>query len=304
MKIVLTGSLGNITLPLTQLLVPAGHTVTVISRSGERAPAIEALGAVAAIGKMQDVDFLVRTFTEADIVYLMESWEGAGSLFDANVDFPAEMRRIGRNYREAVLRAGVTRVVHLSSIGAHTDQNVGSLSVHHDVENILRGLPPTVGIKFVRPVGFYTNLYRSLSTIVAQNAIVQAYGGDRREPWVAPRDIAATIAELMEQPFGGRSVHYVASEELSPNEIAATIGKAIGRPDLRWVALPPSTMRERMRETGMNDWVADGFIAMQAAQADGSLFEDYYRHRPTLGTTKLADFAREFATVYHQQTQK
>ena len=304
MKIVLTGSLGNITLPLTKLLVAARHTVTVISRSQERVSRIEALGAAAAIGEMQDVDFLVRTFTGADIVYLMESWEGAGSLFDGNVNFPLEMRRIGTNYREAVLRVGITRVVHLSSIGAHTDRNVGSLSVHHEVENILRELPASVGIKFVRPVGFYTNLYRSLGTIIGQNAIVQAYGGDRKEPWVAPRDIAATIAELMEQPFGGRSVHYVASEELSPDEVAATIGRAIGRPDLRWVVMPPATLREQMRKTGMNDWVADGFIAMQAAQADGSLFEDYHRHHPTLGPTKLADFAREFATVYHQQIQK
>ena len=304
MKIVLTGSLGNINRPLIPLLVDAGHSVTVITRSPDRVPAIEALGAAAAVGRMQDVDFLTRTFTGADLVYLMEAWEGVGSLFDPAVDFPAGMREIGRSYREAVVRSGVTRLVHLSSVGAHTDRNVGSLSVHHDVENILRELPAPVHIKFVRPVGFFSNLYRSLGTIQGQGAIVQSYGGDRKEPWVAPGDIAASIARLMAEPFDGRSVHYVASEELSPNEVAATVGEAIGRPDLAWIALPPEILRERMRELGMNDWVADGFIAMQAAQADGSLFEDYRRHRPTLGPTKLTDFAREFAAAYHQQREQ
>ncbi len=52
MKIVLTGSLGNIGRPLTQALTEQGHTITVISSSDSRQKDIEALGAKAAIGKM------------------------------------------------------------------------------------------------------------------------------------------------------------------------------------------------------------------------------------------------------------
>jgi uncharacterized protein YbjT (DUF2867 family) len=79
MNIVLTGSLGNISKPLTQLLVQKGHSITVISSKAARQNDIEALGARAAIGTMQDVDFLTTTFKGADIVYLMEAWEGIGS---------------------------------------------------------------------------------------------------------------------------------------------------------------------------------------------------------------------------------
>ena len=42
-------------------------------------------------------------------------------------------------------------------------------------------------------------------------------------------------------------------------------------------------------------------MAMQAAQESGSLYEDFYRHRPVFGKTKFRDFAKEFAKVYHQQ---
>ncbi len=45
MKIILTGSLGNISKPLTKYLVGKGNTVTVISSKAERQKEIEALGA-------------------------------------------------------------------------------------------------------------------------------------------------------------------------------------------------------------------------------------------------------------------
>ena len=113
MNIILTGSLGNIGKPLTIELVKNGHSVTVISSKAEKQKDIEALGAKAAIGKMQDTDFLAATFKGADIVYLMETWEGIGSLMDKNIDFKAGMRQIGHNYKQAVEKSGVKLIFNL-----------------------------------------------------------------------------------------------------------------------------------------------------------------------------------------------
>lgn len=300
MNIVITGSLGNIGKPLTQELVQKGHTVTVISRREERKKEIEAIGAKAAIGTMQDADFLATTFKGADVVYLMESWEGMGSIFDKDADFVAAFRNIGNNYKQAVEQSGVKRIVHLSSIGAHTNKGTGSLFLHNTVENILQQLPGDVAIKFMRPVSFYTNIFRYMDTIREQGAIIQSYGGDQKEPWVSPLDIAAAIATEMETPFNGRTIHYLASEEVSPNEVAKAIGGAIGKPDLKWLVIPGEQMLDHMLEAGMNEWIAKGFVEMQAAQGSGSLYDDYYRHKPVMGKVKLADFAKEFALVYHQ----
>ena len=62
MNIVLTGSLGHISKPLTKILVQNGHSVTVISSKAERQKDIEALGAKVAVGTMEDVEFLTKTF--------------------------------------------------------------------------------------------------------------------------------------------------------------------------------------------------------------------------------------------------
>lgn len=301
MNIVITGSLGNIGKPLTKLLIAGGHRVTVISSKPERISAIEELGAIAAIGSIQDVEFLTKTFTGADAVYLMEAWEGIGSLFDNSIDFPAEFKKIADNYVKAVQRSGVTKIIHLSSIGAHSDQGTGSLLVHHHVEKVLGTLPGNVSIKFMRPVGFFSNVYRWLPMIQSQGAIIESYGGNHKEPWVSPYDIAQTIAEEMEKPFIGRTVHYVASDEVSPTEIAEALGKAIGNQDLKWQVISSQELLNQMLSAGINEWIANGMVAMQQAQGDGSLYEDFYLNKPVLGKVKLADFAEEFAEVYHNK---
>ncbi|HTJ49661.1 MAG TPA: NAD(P)H-binding protein, partial [Cyclobacteriaceae bacterium] len=85
MKIIVTGSLGHISKPLTKELVQKGHKVTVVSSKAERKNDIEALGATAAIGTMEDVNFLSATFEGADVVYIMEAL-GFHSFFDQNLD--------------------------------------------------------------------------------------------------------------------------------------------------------------------------------------------------------------------------
>jgi uncharacterized protein YbjT (DUF2867 family) len=281
MNIVITGSIGHIGRPLTQELVRKGHTVTVISSKAERSPEIEQLGAKTATGTFQDVVFLTQAFKGADIVYLMEAWEGIGSIFDKEFDFVEAFNRIGINYKTVVKQSGVRKIMHLSSIGAHTDKGTGSLYLHNSVENILKQLPDEVAIKFIRPPSFFTNTFRLLPTIKAKGAMFNTYGGDEKEPWVSPLDIASFIAEEMEKPFSGKTPYYMASEELSPNDVASIIGEAIGKPDLKWIVVPEEQMLHQMLETGMNEFIANGFIAMQAAQRSGSLYEDFNLHRPT-----------------------
>lgn len=301
MNIVLTGSIGNIGKPLVKELMQKGHSVTVISSNSDRKPTIEALGAKAAIGSMFDLDFLSQVFKGADVVYLMETMEAAGDMFDKSIDFISKISQIGNNYKAAVERAGVKKVVHLSSVGAHTDQGTGILIFHYNVENILRQLPNDIAIKFIRPVGIYFNMFSFINTIKNKGTIISNYGGDKKEPMVSPLDIADVIAEEMELPFLGRTVRYVASDEVSPNEIARTLGVAIGKPDLKWTIISDEALLDNWLKIGFNEQVAKGFVTLQASQGNGTIYDDYYQNKPILGKVKLSDFAVEFAEAYHQE---
>jgi uncharacterized protein YbjT (DUF2867 family) len=302
MKIIVTGSLGHISNPLTQELVQKGHSVTVISSKAERQKEIEALGAKAAIGTMQDADFLSAAFKGADAVYVMETM-GSGGYSDQNLDINAAISKVCNNYKQAIQQSGVKRVVHLSSIGAHTDQGNGILAFHYYAEKIIDQLPSDVGITYMRPVGFYGNLLAFIPVIKTQGMIVSNYGGDVIKPWVSPIDIAAAVAEEITTPFVGRKVRYVASEEISCNAIAGILGAAIGKPDLKWVVISDEQMLNGMLAAGMNPRIAAGLVEMNAsAGRNGDKFyEDYYRYHPVLGNVKIKDFAGEFAMIYHQK---
>jgi uncharacterized protein YbjT (DUF2867 family) len=295
MKIVLTGSLGRISKPLAAILVAQGHIVTVISSKHDKARAIVELGAIPAIGSLEDPAFLASTFKGADTVYLMEP---PGNFLDPNFDVHEHVAALARNFVLAVQSSGVGRVVHLSSIGAHTDQNNGMLKFHHNVENTLGQLAPGVAISFMRPVGFYYNLLSFIPMIRSQGAIITNYGGDAREPWVSPLDIATTIASTITQPFEGRKIQYIASDELSPNEVSSILGAAIGKPDLKWLAIPDEQVLDGMLAAGMNLSTARGLVEMNAGRRGGRLYEDYFRHRPVLGKVKMTEFASEFAAAY------
>jgi uncharacterized protein YbjT (DUF2867 family) len=297
MKIIVTGSLGHIGKPLTTTLVEQGHVVTVISSDLERQKDIEALGATAAIGSVEDTGFLEAAFRGADAVYTMIP---PHDFFDQNHELMARYRRIGNNFLQAIRQSGVKRVVHLSSVGAHLDQGTGIVLGHHAVEGILNSLAD-VAITFMRPTAFYTNLYNFSAGIKATGMITSNYGAEDKVPWVSPIDIAAAIAEELVTPLVGSKVRYVASEELTCNEVAGILGAAIGKPDLKWVLISNEQLQTGMESFGMNPQIASGLVEMQAGMHSGLFFEDYYRNRPAvLGKVKLADFAKEFAAAYNK----
>lgn len=321
MKIILTGSLGNISKPLTEKLVKKGHLVTVISSKADRTKEIEDLGAIAAIGSIRDVKFLTNTFTGADIVYLMEPTEPE-RLFDKSYNVYTSITELVTVYKEAVEQSGVKKVVHLSSIGAHTDQGVGLLKFHYIAERILKSLSDEVAIKFMRPVGFYGNLLMTIDSIKAtskgflgallalqhygigglfsgkRGVIMSNYGGNVVNLLVSPFDIASVIAEEMEKPFKGRSFRYIASEERTCNEVAKVMGAAIGKPWLKWGAISDKMLRNTLLKAGMNETFANGLVEMGASGRSGMLYEDYYRNHPVLGKTKLETYAPVFAEAY------
>ncbi|MCB0688237.1 MAG: NmrA family NAD(P)-binding protein [Saprospiraceae bacterium] len=298
MKIVLNGSLGNISKLLAKMLVENGHTVTVISSRQMRQPEIEEIGAVASIGTMENIDFLTRTYAESDIVYIMETLP-PNAFHRADLDFIAANTTLGKNHKEALVNAGIKQVIHLSSVGAHTNQGIGILEFHYNIERILRELPEDVSIKFMRPVGFYNNMFGFINSIKKQGSIVSNYGGDKKEPWVSPLDIATTIAKEIQSPFRGRTIHYIVSDEVSPNEVASTLGKAIGKPDLKWQVIPSNQFLNGLINSGMNARTAQGFTEMNESRVNGILYEDYNQNRPKLGKIKIESFAEDFAKFYH-----
>ncbi|MBC8041943.1 MAG: NAD(P)H-binding protein [Rhizobacter sp.] len=292
MKIIVTGSLGHISKPLTKELVQKGHQVTVISSNREKQKDIAALDATAAIGSLEDVDFLKRAFSGADAVYCM---------IPPNFGEPNQVayyRRIGSNYARAIGQSGIKRVVHLSSYGAHLEKGTGFILGSHHVEGILNELSD-IAITHLRPAYFYYNLYNFADMIKGAGFIGANYGGDDKMVMVHPNDIAAAASEELETPATGKQVRYVASDEHTCNEVASILGAAIGKPDLKWVTFTNEQMQEGMEKRGMPASLVANFVEMGTSTHSGAMREHYELHKPVaMGKVKTEDFAKEFAAAF------
>jgi len=294
MKYVITGSLGNISKPITQKLVAAGHQVTVISSKADKTAEIEAIGAKAAIGSVEDIAFLTKTFVGADAIYTMvpPKWDAA--------DWKGYIAHIGQNYAEAIKSSGVKKVVNLSSIGAHMPDGCGPVSGIFYVEKVLNELVG-VDVKHLRPGFFYGNFYGNISMIKHAGIIGGNYGVNSTLVLSSTNDIAtAAVEELLGLTFKDKSVRYLASDERTTNEIAQILGTAIGKPELPWIDFKDEDAEGGMIGAGLSAEVAKNYTEMGKALREGKMTEDFQKNRPsTFGTTKLTDFAKEFAFAFN-----
>ncbi|MCU0469184.1 MAG: NmrA family NAD(P)-binding protein [Arcicella sp.] len=294
MKIIVTGSLGNIGKPLTQALVQKGHEVIGINHNTERQREIEALGATAAIGSIEDVDFLATTFAGADVVYTM-----VPPNYFAEPDIREYYRKIGNNYAQAIKQANVKRVLNLSSYGAHLGKGTGNILGAHYVESSLNELLD-VSITHIRPTYFYYNLLNLIPMIKATGTIYANYGGDKKFEMVSPLDIASAIAEEIESTPIDRKVRYVSSDELTGNEIANVLGNAIGKPDLKWIVISDEDALKGYMDIGFPELLSKNLVEMFSCVQSGKLAEDYRLNKPTeLGKVKFTAFLKDFLIAYN-----
>ncbi len=287
--------MGNTSKPISMALIKAGHDVTVITSKKENTLAIEALGAEAAVGSVEDGEFLALAFTGADAVYTMVP----PNISAAN--WKSWIENVGINYAEAIKAAGIKYVVNLSSLGAHLHDGVGPVSGLHRVEIALNKLED-VNIKHLRSAYFYPNLLSNIGLIKNAGIIGNNFAvKENKFPIVDPLDIAAAAAEeLLHLNFTGHSVRYIASDEVSTDAIASEIGKVIGKPDLHWVQFSNKQAYEGMKQAGLPEEVAKNYVEMGAAVNGNAMSDDYWKHHPeSLGKTKLPDFAKVFAAAYN-----
>ncbi|MCF0074450.1 NAD(P)H-binding protein [Dyadobacter sp. CY261] len=296
MKYIITGSLGNIGLPVTKNLIAAGHEVTVISSNPAKKEQIESLGAQPAIGSVQDETFLETAFQGGDIAYLM-----IPSDFSVT-DYAQFQREVADKYVQALQAAGIDRIVLLSSVGAHLRKGAGPIDALGYLEEKLATIAG-LQVKILRPSYFFNNLYAQIDLIKNAGITGSNFGAtEEKLVLVDTDDIAKVAAEQLLAPFTEtQTITYISSDERHPSEIAAVLGAAVGKPGTPWVPFSDEDAFNGMLQAGLNESFASLYRDMGQALQNGTMQEDYWKNRGEIkGTLKLEEFARRFAGVYAQ----
>jgi uncharacterized protein YbjT (DUF2867 family) len=293
MKIIITGSLGNVAKPLAQQLIAEGHDITVISSNNNKISDIESLGAKAAIGSVTDLEFLKATFTGTDSVFLMTP-----PMIDAT-DIVEKTVDVGKKYAEAVAETGVRRLVMLSSVGADSPVDNGPIAGLHQIENLYRDLE-NVSSTFLRAGNFYINFFNDIPLVKNAGIIGANYSAEVKVPLVHPKDIAEAAAEELVKTTSAQTIRYVVSDNREARDFAKVFGSAIGKPDLPWVEFSDEQTFQGMSQAGLPEEMAKLYEEMGRGIRNGVVQKDFIEHgSPIVGETKLEDFAQEFAERFN-----
>ncbi|MCA6069422.1 NAD(P)H-binding protein [Chryseobacterium sp. RG1] len=293
MKIIITGSLGNVAKPLAEQLIAEGHDITIISSNDSKKNEIENLGAKAAIGSITDLDFLIETFKGNDAAFLMTPPNmGFENIVENTIN-------AGKNYAEAIKQTGIKKVVMLSSIGAESPVENGPIKGLHFIEKFYNELENT-SVTFLRAGYFYINFFNDIPLIKNAGIIGGNYPIDTKVPLVHPKDIAKAAAKELVNHSEGKKVKYIVSDVRFASDFAKVFGSAIGKPELPWIEFKDEESLNGMLQAGLPQEMAELYTEMGRGIRTGVVQKDFIEHGSVIdGKIKLEEFAKEFAGKFN-----
>ena len=289
--IAVMGATGHIGTVLTEELLRQGHEVRALGRDAAKLAALAAKGAKTLPGAFDAVAALANAFRGADAAFTMipPSY--------GEEDFSAWQDRTGQAIVDAVKQSGLKHVVDLSSIGAQHPEGTGPIAGLHRQEKRLEGVAGLNVLHF-RPAYFMENHYWSIPTIKIGNINGSAIESDVAFSQIATVDIGRKLAECLDRlDFQGRRVlEFGGPRELTLVEATAILGRAIGKPRLKYAEFPYEEVEKTLAAGGMKPATAALLVDMYAGFNDGLVRpEGPLTER---GSVTLEEFAVGFAQAY------
>src|SRR5579875_63289 len=258
----ITGATGNTGKVIAERLLARGEKVRAIGRDADRLASLVQKGAEAFVADVTDSSAMARAFAGTKAAYVM---------IPPNLTAPdvgAYQEQVSEALARALEKAGVEYAVLLSSVGADKAERTGPVVGLHHFEQKLNGIAKLKAL-FLR--------------------------ADLKLPFIATRDIGAFAAEmLLTLNFSGKQTRELLGQrDVSYNETAAVVGKAIGKSDLVYSQLPPSQLKPALVQMGMSSSMADLLLEMAEALNSGYMKALEPRSAENTTPTSIEQFVAE-----------
>ena len=261
---VVTGATGHTGNVVAKALLARGEKVRVVGRNADRLKALVAEGAEPFAADLTDVAGVTRAFVGAKAVYVMMPPDLASP------DYRAFQNRVTDAITAVVRSTGVTHAVTLSSIGADKPDKTGPVVGVHCLEQQLNGIDG-LNVLHLRAGYFMENTLAQIGIIRATGMAAGPLRPDLKLPMIATQDIGETAANaLLSLDFRQKETRELLGQrDITMTEVAQIIGRAVGKPDLRYVQAPDEQVRAAMIQLGMSPNMADLILEMSAALNSG-----------------------------------
>jgi uncharacterized protein YbjT (DUF2867 family) len=282
------GASGNTGSVIAGKLLAQGEKVRVIGRDAKRLERLVRKGADAFVANVGDAASLTKAFSGAKAVYLM---------IPPNPAIPnvrEDQERVSDALVAAVRTAGVEYAVVLSSIGADKPDKTGPVVGLHNLEQKLNGVASLKAV-YLRAGYFMENLLPQVGIIRNFGMMGGPLRSDLKVAMIATQDIGAGAAEaLLKLEFSGKQARELLGQrDLTYQEVASIIGKAIGKPDLGYRQLGPAQIKPALVQAGMSSNMADLLLEMAESLNSGYMAPLESRSAQNTTSTSIETFVAE-----------
>jgi len=294
---VVLGASGNTGHVVAKNLLARGQKVRVVGRNAAHLQSLAAQGAEIFIGDVLDATSLTEAFHKADAAYVMIPPNPTSN------DFRAYQDRVSNAIAAAVRNAGAKNVVSLSSIGSDKPSGTGPVVGTHDLEQKLNQIDGA-NVLHLRAGSFMENTLPQVGAIRMAGSMIGPVSPNLKLPMIATRDIGAAAADaLLRLGFQGKQMQELQGQrDLDYTEVAAIVGKGIGKPDLGYIHAPNDQIRAAMVQMGMSENFAGLMLEMAGALNTGHMRALEPRSTANTTPTKFEAFVAEsFVPAYQQQ---
>ena len=294
---VVLGASGNTGHIVAQNLLARQQKLRVVGRNAARLQAHAAQGAEVFIADVTDATALTKAFQNADSAYVMIPPNLSSN------DPLAYSERVGDAIATALKNAGVKNVVALSSFGADKSNGTGPVAGLYKLEQKLNQIDGA-SVLFLRAGSFMENTLPLVGAISKMGAAVGSVRPDLKLPVIATRDIGAFASDaLLSLSFRGKQTQeLLGPRDITYNEVVTIIGKAVGKPDLKYRQPPDEQVRPALVQSGMSEQFAGLILELAAALNSGHMRALEPRtSRNTTPTTYENFVAEVFVPAYRQQ---
>jgi uncharacterized protein YbjT (DUF2867 family) len=293
---VVIGASGNTGHVVATNLLTRGQKVRAIGRNSAHLQPLTSKGAEPFIADVIDASALAKAFHGADAAYVMIPPN------NTSPDPLGYSNRVSDAIAAAVEKAGTKNVVALSSTGAELSSGNGPVAGLHNLEQKLNQIG-NANVLCLRAGYFMENTLPQVNAIRQMGSVAGPLRADLKVPMIATRDIGTAAADALLKPIQGKQTRELNGQrDLSYNEVAAILGKAIGRPDLKYVQVSDEQFRGLLVQMGMSEPVAKLLVEMTNLMNAGKMRQHESRNARNTTPTSYETFAAEvFVPAYQHQ---
>jgi uncharacterized protein YbjT (DUF2867 family) len=280
------GASGQVGSAVVANLVRDRQPVKGVVRDKQKASKLKKVGAEVAVADIHDESALVDSFKDATAVMVLTPESGAER------DLLADTREVLRNYRNAVAKSPVKKIVGISSVGAQHKSGTGNLQMSYMLEHAFNDL--TVEKIFVRPSYYFSNWLPYVDTVKKEGVLPTFFPPELSMQMISPIDVAAIIARLMTKNNNkeSRTIYELEGPEwCSSNDVAAAFEEVLNRKVIA-KQIPRSEWENTMKSMELSEDGLKNFIEMTEAVINGKAIPEKTNVITLRGETTLREYLR------------